>query len=129
LEEFNALFGHSMDSTLRLFPNNPPRVFTVGASGIEIKDCGRLHLSADEQLTLMRDSGAEYDLVDKSWGFYANPSVNGRLVDFGLRTAIVRHLVSGRIYVLIVERGHEADFQEYLDGEQMIVDFWLDVYH
>ncbi|HLN09267.1 MAG TPA: hypothetical protein VK281_09945, partial [Xanthobacteraceae bacterium] len=67
-------------------PKVPPRVFTVGNSGpIEMRDCGMVALDADEQLTFVTERGAEYDVARKDWGFYATPSLNGRLMQFGLR--------------------------------------------
>lgn len=105
---------------------DPPRVFTVGTQKqIDIKDCGRIALEADEQVTFTTAAGAEYDVVRKSWGFYATPSTNGRLASFGLRAALARN-AHGRFYVFLVERGQEEDFQRYLAIEENEVVAWLD---
>jgi SAM-dependent methyltransferase len=105
---------------------DPPRVFETGRGEvISIKDCARIDLEADEQITLTTESGAEYDVCRKAWGFYATPSINGRLLDFGLRAAMVRSYV-GKYYVFLVERGHERDLAAYLEKEKNVLVRWLD---
>ena len=55
-----------------------PRRFAVGnADKIEIRDCGNLALEPDEQVTLVTESGAEYDVARKDWGFYATRDTAG----------------------------------------------------
>jgi hypothetical protein len=106
---------------MKFHPKEPPREFEVGfGETIKMRDCGRLALEADEQVTFTTESGAEYDVARKSWGFYATPSLNGRLVEFGLRGVLVRNRI-GRYFVLLVERGHEAEFERYLDVEELVV--------
>lgn len=111
---------------MKIIRNDPPREFEVGfdKKGV-IKDCGSVLLSADEQVTLKTDTGAEYDVTRKSWGFYATPSINGRLSSFGLRTVLVMNRI-GRYFVLLVEKGHEKEFQEYIDQEPLDIVAWLD---
>lgn len=103
----------------------PPREFSVGSAGITLKDCGQLALEADEQVTLVTPYGAEYDVARKSWGFYATPSVNGRLRRFGWKTALVRG-ADGRAYVMLVEEACESMFREYLGAEKHRLLCWLD---
>lgn len=104
----------------------PPRTYRVGrAKPIDIRDCGTVELEADEQLTFTTPSGGEYDVARKSWGFYATPSTNGRLVTFGFRSALVKN-DEGRFYVMLVEKGHEAAFAQYLTDESNHVVAWLD---
>ena len=107
-------------------PIDPPRVFDTGrGQPIVIKDCGRMALAPDEQITFVTESGAEYDVARKSWGYYATPSLNGRLLNFGLRAALARSFV-GKYYLLLVERGREVELQRYLDTEQNQIVRWLD---
>lgn len=107
-------------------PNNPPRRFRVGAAGaIEIADCGRVHLAPDEQVTFVTPGGKEHDFAAKSWGFYATPSLNGRLAGFGFKTALVRN-AEGRHYVMVVDTDRMAEFDEYLRAERQHVVEWLD---
>jgi 2-polyprenyl-3-methyl-5-hydroxy-6-metoxy-1,4-benzoquinol methylase len=104
----------------------PARIFRTGRDEpIEIRDCARIALDADEQVTFVTESGAEYDVTRKEWGFYAAPSLNGRLLDHGLRAAIARSHV-GKYYLFLVQRGCEAAFQAYLDRERNVLIRWLD---
>lgn len=105
---------------------DPPREYQCGFDiKRTIRDCARVELEADEQITLLADSGAEYDVVRKDFGFYATPSTNGRLARFGLRTAIARNRL-GQLFILLVERGKEPLFDRYLGEEKMQLVTWLD---
>lgn len=111
---------------MRFDPTDPPRRFPTGIRGeVEIADCGRLRLEPDEQVTLTTPAGAEYDVARKSWGFYATPSLNARLDGFGLRGVLVRN-TQRRYFILLVERGQEADFEAYLASEQLDLITWMD---
>jgi hypothetical protein len=105
----------------------PPRAFTIGdpANPVTLRDCGSMELAFDEQITFVGANSLEYDVVRKSWGFYATPSVNGRLGQFGLRPALAKS-TSGRYYVLLLEAGKETEFDQYLSLEHMQVVCWLD---
>ena len=106
---------------------SPPRRFTVGNSvKFEMRDCERVTLGPDEQITLVTESGAEYDVARKEWGFYATPSLNGRLESFGLRAVLIRNTLTGRYFVLLVERGREDAFAAYMSQESLQVVSWLD---
>jgi SAM-dependent methyltransferase len=103
----------------------PPRAFLVGHDQkIELKDCARIALQPDEQVTFVTESGTEYDVVRKTWGYYATPSLNRRLREFKLKTALVRS--DERLYILLVEDGKENDFHAYLQDQEMEVVYWLD---
>ena len=113
-----------MDVKLRI--SDPPRTFATGrGEPITIKDCAHIELLPDEQVTFTTPEGGEYDVTRKAWGFYATPSLNGRLLDFGLRAVVTRG-PAGKYYVFLVERGHEAEFQRYADAEQNVIVRWLD---
>ncbi len=104
----------------------PPRSFEVGrGEPIEIVDCAQVELAPNEQITLKTESGSEYDIVRKSWGYYATPSLNGRLKSFGLKTALVKSF-SSKFYILLVEIGKEKEFQKYLKMEELTIVCWLD---
>ncbi len=112
---------------MRFDPKDPPRRFSVGnAVRFDMQDCGTLHLEENEQVTLKTESGAEYDVARKDWGFYATPSLNGRLEQFGLRGVLIRNRTTGRYFVLLVERGHEAAFEQYRVQEGLDLIAWLD---
>lgn len=111
---------------MKLTPEDPPREFTSGVrNDVVMRDAGRLDLAADEQVTLTTEAGGEYDVARKEWGFYATPSLNWRLPRFGLRGALVRNS-KGHAFVMLVERGHETSFEEYVAGEMLRVVGWLD---
>jgi hypothetical protein len=104
----------------------PPRVFQVGnVEKFPMRDCGTLRLEADEQVTLVTESGAEYDVARKDWGFYATPSLNGRLASFGLRAVLVRN-PSERYFVLLVEKDKQAQFDAYVKSERLALVCWMD---
>jgi hypothetical protein len=108
-------------------PKDPPRRFPVGNSvKFDMQDCGNLRLDPDEQVTFVTASGAEYDVAAKDWGFYATPSLNGRLEQFGLRGVLIRNRGTGRYFVLLVERGREEQFDAYCAHENLTVIAWLD---
>ena len=107
-------------------PQQPPRKFRAGLQAqIEVSDCGRVRLAPDELVTFVTPSGKQHDFSAKVWGFYATPSVNGRLKDQGFKTALVRNS-QGRYYVMVVDRDHLGDFHEYLRSERQEICEWLD---
>ena len=110
---------------MKFTPIDPPRVFEVGQSEtVRLQDCARIELLPDEQVTFVTDSGTEYDVVRKAWGYYATSSLNRRLPSFGLKAALVQS--GDRLYLLLVENGKEEKFQTYLKTQGMEVVCWLD---
>src|SRR5580692_2828526 len=111
---------------MKFNPKNPPRTFEVGfdKKGL-IRDCGTMHLDADEQITFVTESGNEYDVTRKEWGFYAGPSLNGRLLQFNLRAVLVKNRID-RYFIMLVERGKEDLFERYVREEPMTIVAWLD---
>ena len=116
---------------MRVEPVEPARVFEVGKRGGRLAHVADVALGADEQLTFVTDSGTEWDAVRKSWGYYATPSVNGRLREHGLRAVLTSGVPRdgeqpARMYLMLVEAGREEDFHAYLSAEHMRVVAWLD---
>lgn len=112
---------------MKFAPKDPPRRFPVGnATPFDMKDCGSLALEPDEQVTLTTPAGGEYDVARKDWGFYATPSLNGRLPQFGLRGVLIRNRLTGRYFVFLVERGREESFETYCTEESLETISWLD---
>lgn len=101
----------------------PAREFAIGDT--TIRHCADVTLEPDEQVTFTTPSGTEYDVARKSWGYYATPSLNRRLPAHGLRALLARN-PDGRLCVLLVERGHEAEFETYRAAEGLEVVHWLD---
>lgn len=111
---------------MKLKRNDPPRIFKVGSDHkIQIKDCAHIELEPNEQITLFTENGAEFDVARKEWGYYATPSLNGRLKKHGLRAVLVKSPAS-LFYVWLVEKGKEAGFQDYLNREGHVIISWLD---
>lgn len=111
---------------MRIETTTPPRVFQVGLrKQIDISDCGRVYLEPDEQVTFVTPAGKEHDFVAKSWGFYATPSINGRLADQGFKTALVKNSF-GKYYIMVVDADQMDDFNTYLEIERHDIAEWLD---
>lgn len=96
---------------------NPARTFVVG-KGIDIKDCGDMFLESDEQITFKSDE-SEYDVCKKSWGYYATPSVNGRLKSFNFETYIIMNVETKMKYVFLVHSNKKDLFKDYLKAENL----------
>lgn len=107
-------------------PVTPPRAFKVGHPGRELtlRHVLDVELDPDEQVTLHDGQGRELDVVAKDWGYYATPSLNGRLVSFGYRSALCRS--GDRRYVMVVQKEKLAAFESYLAAQGMSVIAWLD---
>lgn len=99
-------------------PKEPPREFSVGRNDqISILDCGIIELEPNEQVSFVTEKGNEYDVVKKDWGFYATPSLDGRLHQQGFQPHLVRSIDTGRHYLLLVEDGYRDDALEYFETE------------
>jgi hypothetical protein len=104
---------------------DPPRAFTVGHSRIKLQDCAHITLNPDEQVTFLTESGTEYDVARKSWGYYATPSINNRLMSFGLRAVLVKG-EDGKFFLHLVEKGKEEEYTHYRKAERLAVVCWID---
>ena len=104
----------------------PPRSFEVGRERINISHVADIRLATDEQITFRSESGTEYDVVRKSWGYYATPSLAARLPGHGLRPALTRNIESGNFFVVLVEKGHEVNWLDYCAQEGQELVSWLD---
>jgi hypothetical protein len=114
-------------SDLKFLPQQPPRAFQVGPQGqITIFDHGKIDLQPNEQVTFILPQGGEYDVTRKEWGFYATPSLNGRLEKFGLRGVLIKNRGTKRFFVLLVEKGKDAAFEEYCRTENLEAVVWMD---
>jgi hypothetical protein len=119
-----GFFDSGLELDMKLNRIEPPRVFAVGPTKIQLKDCAHIELAPDEQVTFVTEKGGEFDVARKSWGFYATPSLNVRLKNFGLRGALVKS--QERFFLLLVEAEKEAEFHTYLAAQGMTLLGWLD---
>jgi len=101
----------------------PPREFQAGS--VRIRHCATIDLAPDEQVTFVTPGGREYDVVRKDWGFYATPSLNGRLRRQGFRSALVCN-PEGKIFLRLVEQERLDAFRAYLEEQEEQVLCWLD---
>lgn len=111
---------------MKIAQHTPPRRFRPVAGGdLEIAHVADLELAPDEQVTLLTGEKGQWDVVRKDWGFYATPSLNRRLLSFGLRTALCRN-ADGARYVMIVEQDRIEQFRDYCSANELTVCEWLD---
>jgi len=97
---------------------------TFEVNDVTLKEVAKIELEDNEVITFIKNS-KEYDFVAKDWGYYATPSINGRLKNFGYKTALVKNSY-GKFYINIVEEEKKELFHEYLKKEKCEVVEWLD---
>ncbi len=102
---------------MKIKKNKIARKFKVGITKITLKDLGKIYLNKNEQVTFIRKK-SEFDIVKKSWGYYATPSINKRLKKFNFRTFITKNSQKS-VYVMIVHKDKFKDFKKYLKGEKI----------
>lgn len=102
-----------------------PRIFTV--NGIKLSDMGKIHLETNEMVSLRTSSGRECDITAMNWGFYLGPSLNGRLIEEGFKSALAIN-TQGRIYLLAVEMDKLNLLYSYLKPQNSKILCWLDAW-
>ena len=103
----------------------PPRCFKVGLNKkMTLKDTAHIQLDANEIVTFKTDANNEYDITRKDWGYYATPSLNGRLSQNNFRCALVKN-THKQYYIMLVEEGKEEYFYQYLKEDKQQVICWL----
>ena len=109
---------------MRVDAKEPPRRFAVGDGTLHLSHVADMSLGPDEVVTFVGDGGTEFDVVRKDWGYYATPSLNGRLPSKGLRPVLCAS--ADRLYLLLCETGCETAFADYLTSQGMRAVRWLD---
>ena len=66
-----------------------------------------------------------YDVKKKNWGYYATPSINGRLKNNKFKTALVSN-EQGKIFIMLVEKNNINKFKSYCKNEKQKIIIWLD---
>ena len=107
---------------MKIYKKN--RKFKVGISNITLKEVAKISLKQDEMITLF-NGRIEYDIVKKNWGYYATPSINSRLLKFGLKTCLIRSKVSNNKFITLVHKNKRKEFNKYLKAEKCIIIKWL----
>lgn len=105
---------------------DPPRTFDVGITGITLAHCADVRLDPDEMVTFLGPEGREYDVTRKSWGYYATPSLAGRLIANGFRAALVRNFDTRQCFVVLVDTERVEEWRDYNRVERQEVVLWLD---
>jgi len=111
---------------MKIDVRDPPRRFPVGIESIELAHTADIELDADEMVTFTDGHGREYDVTRKDWGWYATPSLAGRLSRFGYRAALMRNIDTRQCFLVLVEAGKEAAWRAYNRAERQEVLLWLD---
>ena len=99
-----------------------PRKFkiNIGRKKIELSDTAKINLKKNEQVTFSY-LNSEYDVAKKDWGYYATPSINGRLKNFGFRTFLIKNRTN-KIYIFLVHKNKMKTFRKYCkDDKQKVV--------
>ncbi len=92
------------------------RKFYAGYKKVLLKDCGSIILRDDEQVTFIHKN-SEYDVAKKNWGYYATPSLNGRLKKFNFRTFVVRN-TDNKFYIMLVHKEKYRQFRKYISDQK-----------
>jgi 2-polyprenyl-3-methyl-5-hydroxy-6-metoxy-1,4-benzoquinol methylase len=92
--------------------------------GIVIKDCARIMLNSNEQVTF-QSKNFLYDFCKKNWGYYSTPSINKRLKNNGFEVYLIQNL-TGDIYLWSVEKNKKKNFLNYLKKENQKIIAQLD---
>lgn len=101
------------------------RNFLVGEklNKLKIRHVGNITLKNNEQITYLFKK-SEYDFVKKNWGFYATPSINGRLRKEGFFSALVKNK-NENIYLMVVHKTKLSEFKRYCKVHNQKVIKWL----
>lgn len=111
---------------MKLNLNKQKRVFAVGKKqDILIEDLGGIKLNNNELLSLTCPGDARHEIVAKNWGFYATQSVNKRLREYRVKTALAKNN-DNFVYVLLVSEDKLKQFEQYCVSEGLDVILWLD---
>ena len=92
---------------------------------IQLHDVASIELAPDEMVTFTTPGGGEYDVCRKDWGFFATPSLNGRLLGYGLHAVLCKS-AEGKYMVMLVETEKKLPFHEYIDRYGYAIVTWLD---
>ena len=103
-----------------------PRRFFVGVAKIQLSHVANIALQPDEMVTFISDGDREYDVAAKDWGYYAAPSLGGRLRHFGMRAALIRNVDTRQVFVVLVFGDQVPTWRKYMQDERQELVVWLD---
>jgi hypothetical protein len=106
--------------------NKKNRKFSVGVNNkIKINHLADIFLNKNEMITFIDKNKMSYDVVKKNWGYYATPSINGRLKNNNFKTALVSNS-QNKLYIMLVEKKKIGKFKKYCKDENQKIIIWLD---
>lgn len=111
---------------MKIEVNSDPRIFPVGIAHTQLSHVADIDLESDEMVTFVTDEKLEYDVCRKSWGYYATPSLGGRLRSFVWRAAVVRNIDTRHCFVVLVQEGKEDEWMAYMVSERQELVLWID---
>ena len=100
--------------------------FCIGKNIIEINHSSNIKLKNNEQITFLFKN-SQYDFVRKNWGFYATPSINGRLKKENFLTALVKNQ-DKKIYLMVIHKSKIKEFRKYCKIHRQKIVKWLHKY-
>ena len=86
-----------------------------------------IYLKEDHQVTFLekfKKEKKEYDIVKKSWGYYATPSINKRLKKFGYECVIIKNR-QNKFFLCLVNKDMKKKFKSYLQKDDQKIVCWL----
>jgi len=96
------------------------RSFNVGVKNdIKIKHIKNIYLNSNEQITFISKKNREYDFVKKNWGYYATPSINGRLKKFNFITYLIKNKITNKKFIFVVYKEKKHLLKKYLKKEKL----------
>ncbi|MDC3114692.1 class I SAM-dependent methyltransferase [Candidatus Pelagibacter sp.] len=108
-----------------------PRIFTVGFDkSFIVKDFGKInvdHTDKEFELLTFSNKKKEYDFGITNWGYYATPSINGRLKNNGYQTFLVKNIYN-KIYIMVVDDNKLIKFRKYIEFENQKILSRLDLF-
>lgn len=81
---------------------------------IKLKHVANIYLKSDEMITFLDFKKNEYDVVKKSWGYYATPSIDKRLKKNFYETYLVKNAATNNKFIFIVNIKKKKDFKIYI---------------
>ena len=79
---------------------------------IFLKHVANIDLKNNELVTFI-DKNDEYDVVKKSWGYYATPSINKRLANNNFLTFLVKNKATNDLFIFLVKKNKVQLFENF----------------
>jgi hypothetical protein len=95
------------------------RTFKPGPGIAPIKECAKIQLVKNEQVVFL-SYGSKYDFCKTNWGFYASPSINGRLKNEGFKCFIITNK-NKKKYFVVVNKSKISKFREFLKDTKHVI--------